>query len=63
MVCAAHLSFTGLVGLDALPLISGTSAAGCPIRGCVLQVCHDAVCEFSRGPECNEAPGMTQLGV
>lgn len=32
----------------ALPLISGTSAAGCPIRGCVLQVCHDAVCESSR---------------
>jgi hypothetical protein len=49
--------------LNALPLISGTSAAGCPIRGCVLQVCHDAVCESSRALSASEAPGMTQLGV
>ena len=32
----------------ALPLTSGTSATGCPIRDPVLQVCHDAVCESSR---------------
>lgn len=29
----------------ALPLTSGTSLAGCPVRGRVLQVRHDAVCE------------------
>src|SRR5260370_16188934 len=32
-------------GPRALPLTSGTSLAGCPVRGLVLQVRHDAVRE------------------